>query len=333
MTESDALGLGIGSIFDKITKNFDDVGKKTSKEDDMIGKFTNRKLEKPWNIKIQLGVEFFTETFKFIKEMGYDVVLDVSPKELTLMKLDPSTSHLTYIKILKTEMSEYINTDVIDISVANYGDVKEPETKSMENLIYVYFDILDEISLNPKYPIDIYFDTKKEKRMYIVNGKNIESRRLEDTSVTDNPSLNLYRTNYFDKMLSFMKHESTVDITVSHVAFKNILNTLAKKQTKDKKTNGILDIRFGSSDITFLIGNDTQSSDLQMYGDDIAMRGSREIQILMHIDHIVKFGKLEFTNNVILHINETLPRIFETRFGAGNIKLYYLIAPRVKEED
>lgn len=329
MTENDALGLGIGSIFDKINK-FADDDKKISREDDMIGKFSNRKLEKPWNIKIQLSVDFFTETFAFITEMGYDVVFGISPKELTLFKLDPSTHFLCYMKIAKTEMSEYINTDLVDVDMINDSNIS---AQSPETLVYVNFDILDEISLNPKYPIDIYFDTKKEKTMYIVNGKTIESRRLEDTSITDNPSLNTYRGNYFNKIVELMKDENNINVTVSHSAFKNVLTTLAKKVSKDKKTNGILTVKFSLSDITFLIGNDTQSSDIQMYGDDIAVRASREMSILMHIEHLVKFGKLKLINNVILHINETKPRVIETKFGAGNIKLYYMIAPRVKEED
>jgi len=333
MTETDTLGLGIGSIFDKISK-FDDVDKKISKEDDMIGKSSNRKLEKPWNIKIQLGVDFFTETFAFIKEMGYDVIFGISPKELTIFKLDPSTYYLTYIKIAKTEMSEYINTDAIDVSAIDITDDSNASiSPPPEIIVYVILDILEEIYLNPKYPIDIYFDTKIEKRMYIVNGKSIESRRLEDTSIKDNPSLNTYRGNYFSKMTELMKNEDFVDITVGHPAFKTVLTTLAKKISKDKKTNGVLTIKFETSDITFLIGNDVQTSDIQMYGDDIVMRAERPISIMMHIEHLVKFGKLKFTNNIILHIHETLPRIIETRFGAGNIKLYYLIAPRVKVED
>ncbi len=327
MNETDTE-LGIGSIFDNITHKFDDVNKKSNQEDDMIGKSANRKLEEPWNIKIQLGVDFFTETFAFIKEMGYDVIFDITPKELVLFKLDPSTTHLTYIRIAKNEMSEYINTDALSSSM------DEQENNNLKNnIVYVNFDIIDEISLNPKYPIDIYFDTKIEKRMYIANAKTIESRRLEDTSVTDNPSLNEYKKNYSEKITKIMKHETTTNVTVSHNALKNVLTTLAKKQSKDKKTNGILNIKFGLSDITFLTGNETRSTDIQMYGDDISQRITRPIDILMNLEHIVKFGKLKFTNNITLHVSESIPRILETRFGAGNIKLYYIVAPRLKEED
>lgn len=328
MIESEKLDLSELSPFFKDINKFDDDKKSTSDENEMIGKSSNRKLEEKWNIKMQIGADFFTETFSFIKELGYNVIFGLSSRQVRIYKLDPSTTHLTYILIDKTEMSEYVNTDFIDINALD----ETSKLETPETIVYVEFDILDEISLNNKYPVDIYFDTKEKKRMYIANGKTIESRRLNDTSTKNDPSLASYLP-YYDKLLRFMKHESSYTLTVNYPSFKNVLSILERKKTKkDKSSAGILDVKFGLSEIDFFIGNEIKSSSVQMYGDDIAIRGERTASLMIQLDYLVKFNRLKLSSNVTFHISETLPFIIETKFGAGKIKLYYLISPRSKEE-
>jgi len=332
MTETKPLqGLGqLSPFFEQISK-FDEP-KESSKSDEMIGKSSNRELNEPWNIKLQIGADFFTEIFAFIKEMGFNTVIGLTSKRVRLYKLSADTTHLTYITIDKTELSEYINKDFMSNSLTSKDEVETEQ----ETIIYVEFDMLDELSFNSKYPVDIYFDTKEKNTMYIANEKAIESRRLNDTSTKNDPSLNSYKM-YYDKILEFIKNEDMVDITVSHTAFStsvgSVLGRLEKKKTKkDKASSGILKVKFGLSEIDFLMSNEIKSSSIKMYGDDIAIRAEKEAEVTLQVDFLVKFKKLKLMNNVKIHVNENLPFILETKFGAGNIKLFYLISPRIETE-
>lgn len=327
MTETPLQGLGqLSPFFEKISA-FDEP-KDNQKTDEMIGKSSNRALTEKWNIKIQIGADFFTEIFNFIKEMGFNTVIGLTSKRVRLYKLSADTTHLTYITIDKTEMSEYINVD----NMTNSLTTENKDEVEIEHIVYVEFDMLDELEFDSKYPVDIYFDTKEMNTMYIVNDKTIESRRLNVTSTKNDPSLNSYKM-YYDKILEFIKHENMVDLTVSHVSFNKVLGRLEKKKSKkDKKSSGILKIKFGISEIDFLMSNEIKSSSIQMYGDDIAIRAEKETNVVLQVDFLVKFKKLKLMNNVKIHVNENLPFILETKFGAGNIKLFYLISPRVETE-
>lgn len=327
MTETPLQGLGqLSPFFEKISA-FDEP-KDNQKTDEMIGKSSNRALTEKWNIKIQIGADFFTEIFNFIKEMGFNTVIGLTSKRVRLYKLSADTTHLTYITIDKTEMSEYINVD----NMTNSLTTENKDEVETEHIVYVEFDMLDELEFDSKYPVDIYFDTKEKNTMYIVNDKTIESRRLNVTSTKNDPSLNSYKM-YYDKILEFIKHENMVDLTVSHVSFNKVLGRLEKKKSKkDKKSSGILKIKFGISEIDFLMSNEIKSSSIQMYGDDIAIRAEKETNVVLQVDFLVKFKKLKLMNNVKIHVNENLPFILETKFGAGNIKLFYLISPRVETE-
>lgn len=338
MTETKQDLNKLSPFFEEINKYDEPKDKNQSQTDEMIGKASNRVLNEKWNIKIQTSADFFTELFRFIKEMGFNTVFGLTSRQIKIYKLNSvDNTHLAYITIDKTEVSEYINTDFVltnlmpDISNPNLNK-EENKDEENETLIYVEFDMLDELSFNNKYPVDIYFDTKERNTMYIVNAKSIESRRLNSTSIKTDPSLNTYKLHW-DKMFAYIKNENMVDVTVSHVSLKNVLTSLEKKKTKkDKSSTGILKIKFGLSDIDFTMSTDSKSTSIQMYGDDIAIRGLREANIMLQLDFLVKFNKLNLINNVILHVYEKLPFIMETRFGAGNIRLYYVVSPRIEGE-
>jgi len=327
MTETQQPLNKLSPFFEHINK-YDEPKEKQSLEDEMIGKSSNRILDKKWNVKIQIAADFFTEIFTFIKEMGFNTVFGLSEKMVKIYKLNPDNTHLTYITIDKTEMSEYINND-FPINIDNVQDKRDTETP--EQIVYVEFDFLDELYINNKYPIDIYFDTKERNTMYLVNGKTIESRRLNEVENND-ASISTYQIHY-EKVFRFMNDKSMVHVTLAYGALGTVLTTLEKKKTKkDKKSSGILNIKFGLSDIDFIIGNETKSSSIQMYGDDIAIRGTGEVSLLTQLDFLVKFKKLKLGSNVTFHVNEKLPIVIETRFGAGKVRLFYMIAPRETSE-
>ena len=328
----------LSPFFEKISKFDEPKDKDSSQADEMIGKSSNRVLNEKWNIKIQVGADFFTEMFAFIKELGFNTVFGLTQKQVKIYKINPDNTHLAFITIYKTEMSEYINTDFVLNNLMSETDVSKDTNKTenkdeeQETLIYVEFDMLDELSFNTKYPVDIYFDTKEKNTMYIVNAKSIESRRLNDTSTKNDTSLNTYKLHW-DKLLLYMKNENMVHVTVSHVALSNVLGSLEKKKTKkDKSSSGILKIKFGSSEIDFTMSTEIKSTSIQMYGDDIAIRGLQEANVMLQLDFLVKFKKLKLINNVVLHVYERLPFIMEAKFGAGQIKLYYVVSPRTEGE-
>ncbi len=325
----------LSPFFEEINKYDTPKDKNQSQTDEMIGKASNRVLNEKWNIKIQIAADFFTEMFAFITEMGFNTVIGLTQKQIKIYKLNSAdNTHLTYITIDKTEISEYINTDFVLNNLMPTSDINKDENKDEENetLIYVEFDMLNELSFNNKYPVDIYFDTKEKNTMYIVNAKSIESRRLNDITTKTDTSINTYNLHW-NKVFLYLKNENMVHVTVSHVSLSNVLGSLEKKKTKkDKASTGILKIKFGLSDIDFTISNEIKSTSIQMYGDDIAIRGLREAFIMLQLDFLVKFKKLKLINNVVLHVYEKLPFIMEAKFGAGKIKLYYVISPRIEGE-
>lgn len=334
MTETIEKLSELSPFFEKINR-FDEPKSKQSSEDEMVGKSSNRTLDKKWDVKIQMAADFFTKTFSFITSMGYDVVFGLSEKTVKIHKIDPGNVCLTYVVIDKTEMSEYVNNNFAIPNIIQDSQIVQTteQIEPPEQIVYVEFDMLDGVTINNKYPVDIYFDTKDRQRMYIVNSKVIESRRLNDIG-NNSTSVMSYKSNY-NKLFTFIKHINTVSTTFSHTSLSNTLSILDKKKTKkDKKSSGFLKIKFGTSETDFLIGdeNEPQSSSIQMYGDDIALRPLRESNIMLQLDYLVRFKHLELSNNVTFHLNEDFPLIIETRFGAGKIRLFYVISPRVEAE-
>jgi len=313
-------------FFSKIAK-YDD--KKESKEDEMIGKSSNRKLDEKWNVKIQFGVDFFNELFTFLNEMNYDTILRLSKQGIKIYVIDPSGTHLCYTMIDRTEMSEYINLENVENLIDNN---KIDQNIEQETVIYVEFDMLNEISLNNKYPIDMYFDTKEKNTMYIVNGKTIESTRLKSLDNQD-ITIGTYQS-YNEKLMNWLNNPESFIMNVSNISFGNVLKTLEKKKgEKDKSTSRIVEINFKKNEIEFLIKNEIKSSSIQMYGDDIAIQGERNVLMQLALKSLIKMAKLKLRTNVIFHINENLPFVIETKFGAGKINVYYTIAPRTDSEE
>lgn len=324
----------IGKI-EKLDPFFKDITKiekekKISKEDEMIGRSANRKLEEKWNVKMQFGVDFFTELFTFLNEMGYDIILGLTKRQVKIYIIDSSGSHLCLVTIDKTEMSEYVLK--VDTPIVNTEIPTETETET-ETLVYVEFDILDEMTLNSKYPIDVYFDTIENNTMYIINGKSLESKRLKSLDSSSDQTIGTYKTHPTN-LMRWLKYEDSFIMNVSYISFSNILKALQKKKgKKDKSATKNINVDFRKNTIDFRIQSEIKSSSFQMNGDDIAIPGERDVSFLLDLEILTKLSKLIFKTNAIIHINENLPLIIETRFGAGKIHLYYLIAPRSETSD
>jgi hypothetical protein len=300
---------------------------KSEKNDDMLGKTSNRVLDEKWNVKIQFSSKFFINTFAFLKQFGYNTVIGLNKKTITLFKVDPSTNVMSYIIISKNEVSEYINIDETDISgIAGNGETPEkPDT-----IIYVEMDILDDMVINEKYPVDLYFDTKEKNHMYIINGKSLEARRLNDPANGDK-QLTLYPTFYEQKIQRWLKSDDIFPVHIRKESLKTVLSHLEKKKTKkDQKSKAEVKIVFTPSDIDFITEKETSHSSIQLYGDDISIRPKHDVTLYLNVDFVVMYKALNLENNVIMHAKENFPCILETKLGAGQIKHFYIISPIVR---
>lgn len=294
-------------------------------ENEMIGKNTNRQLKEKWNIKLQFQSEFFFDLFMFLKEMKYDTIFLLKKNGVTIYVIEPGNTYMSFVLVDRTEMSEYVDIDRNELT----GNQEDDNT---EKLIFVDMDVIEDMSINPKYPIDLYFDTKEKNKMYVVNNKEIMSRRLNDT-LNANNSLTTHKQFYLN-LMKWIKDESTFRMVVSHISFKNILSSLSKKKSKkDKSSDTYVNINFGKTEIDFKVENEIKSSSIQMYGDDITVKGQRDVTIVFDLKNFVKIGTLKFSSNVTFYVNETLPFVIETKFGAGRIIVYYIIAPRVENQE
>lgn len=311
MGEMDITGeMDAVDPFMKKVNNSNSVNNK--KEDEVIGKGNNRRLDEKWNIKVTLGVDFFDEVFRFLRELGYNTIFRFNKEGMKIYILDASTSHAAYVLVDKTEIAEY--------------NIKDGSDKEL--VLYVDMDIVEDMALNNKYPVDIYFDSMDKKRMYIVNGKEIVRRRLNSLDNKDNT--NSTYGIYLEKIMGWIKNENTFKVGVGYNGFKAVIASLDRKKGKQKETK-LVDIKFGIDDIDFIVGgaeDDVKSSSIMMYGEDILVRGIRDVKFSFNLEYIVKLGKLKFNNNVSFYVNEGLPLVVESKFGTGKILVYYFIAPR-----
>lgn len=310
-------------------------------EDQMAGKSANRKLNEKWNIKLQLKADLFEDIFRFLRSMQYKTIFRFREKNVKLFVMDESTSHMAYVVIDRTEISDYIS-GVVN-GVIDEKEIKEKEIKdgsidvdsgndNDEIVVYCETDVIEEMSINGKYPVDVYFDTLDKQRMYIVNAKNKKSRRLMSTDNQDSSSSS-YKS-YEDKIQSWIKDQNTFKMSVGYKGFKDVMASLDKIKG-DKKEVQVVEIKFGINEIEFNVGSgdDVKSSSDIMYGEDIAVRGKREVTNLYNLEYLVKFGRLDFDNTVNFYINEEYPLIMGSNFGHGKFEIYYVVANRADAEE
>ncbi len=375
-------------------------------KDEMVGHSTNRRLNEPWNIKMRFTAENFDDTFRFLRELGYDTLFRFNKKGLKIFKLNTSApTHFSYVIVDRTEMSEYSidweksltslttdtntsntnlktktktyteetddqndsndnetdpiteddnfqhetsNRDNIQEANSNQDDSNQDENNNNDNndddeekypkedeiIAYTETDIIEDISLNNKYPVDIYFDTIEKNKYYIVNGKEIVSRRLNGLE-NDNNTVNMY-FKYYYKLMNWMADEDTIKLSVTSKGMENVLKSLEKKKPKKDKTAGssgsaFVEVKFSRNEIDFIIQNEIKSSSIQLYGDDIIVKCKSSTEAVYDLESLIKFGKLKLTDNVTFYINENFPLVLETRYGANKYFVFYAVAPRKEE--
>lgn len=312
MAERDLFGGGIKR------DRYSDRNEHEMAESEMVGKGVNRVLDESWNIKMTMDSEIFDGIIKFLQEMGYSTIFRFNNKEVKLYIIDPSNTHASLVIIDKTEMAEYVWKSKINTD--NEIDYEEP--------VYVDTDVIEDMNISTKHPVDLYFDTVDKRKMYIVNEKEILSRQLNSMDNQDN-TLSTYE-GYIEKLNNiWLKNESSFKMIIGHNGFQTVVKSLEKKKKSEIK---FVHVKYGKNEIEFVSRDNVRSSSIMLYGEDIIIGGTRDVEHVYKLEDYNKFGKLKFTNNINLYVNENLPLIMETKFGASRIVLYYLLAPRDSDE-
>jgi hypothetical protein len=292
------------------------VGKAIKKKDpvktEINTKGINRKHTEQWDIKFSTGSKTFTNITNFLSETGYDIILKFRKNEMIMYIIDPSSTHVSYISIAKTEFAEY---EVVGI------------TKDSEKVVYMNISIVDDLMINEDHPIDVYIDTLNTMMYHIVNGKEVVSRRLN--SMEDNLSLLLQSYPSADeKVRALITDDNYQRVTIVHNALKTVLNSIAKKGGKDKDAT-LLNMYLELHDIDFRIEGELKKASVLLSGEDILVYPIRPETLEMKVEYFKKFSKLELSFPVNLYCNNLMPLVFETKLGGGGIRLYFIVAPRV----
>lgn len=296
--------------------------KTESKSSSITTKRINRRFSDEYDIKFSIGAETFENVIGFLGEIGHDIIFRFKKKELILYIIDVSTTHVGYVIIPNTELTEYVVKD------NNFGneDNKNGENSKNSDEVVVYVDcsIIKKLAINKEYPIDVYIDRLNKKRFYIVNGKERVSKLLQSMDDNLSNTLQSYKGST-DKINALLGESSYQKIVVVHTGLKWIFNSLAKKESNDVK---LVNIFLRKHEIDFKIEEDTQDSSVLLTGEDVLVYPITEDEFEYNIEYFSKFNKLKLGHPVSIYCNSNMPLMFETKLGGGNIKLYFVIAPR-----
>jgi hypothetical protein len=167
-----------------------------------------------------------------------------------------------------------------------------------------------------------------EEPVYVDTDVIEDMRQLNSMDNQDN-TLSTYE-GYIEKLNNiWLKNESSFKMIIGHNGFQTVVKSLEKKKKSEIK---FVHVKYGKNEIEFVSRDNVRSSSIMLYGEDIIIGGTRDVEHVYKLEDYNKFGKLKFTNNINLYVNENLPLIMETKFGASRIVLYYLLAPRDSDE-
>lgn len=296
-------------------------GKNELKSSSITTKRFNRRFFDEYDIKFSIGSETFENIIEFFGEIGYDIIFRFKKKELILYIIDVATTHVAYVSIPHTELTEYVVKD----SSSKNGMIEE---NSDEVVVYVDCSIIKKLTVNKEYSIDIYIDRFNKKRFYIVNGKERVSKLLQSMDDSLSNTLQSYKGST-DKITALLGEGSYQKVVVVDRGLKWVLNSLAKKETDEIK---LVNMVIKKHEIDFRIEENVEDSSVLLSGEDVLVYPITEDEIECNIEYFCKFNKLKLSHPVSIYCNSNMPLMFETKLGGGNIKLYFVIAPRNKPQ-
>ncbi len=292
-----------------------------SSNTEFISKSSNRRLNEPYNIKFTISSDLFKNLVEFIGTVGYDVLFIFKKKEVLMLSIDAAQTHSITVKFEKIEFSDYI--------------IKELENDDDEKVVYIDISvIIDELSINEKFPIDFYVDTLEMNRFYVVNGKEIVEKQLESLNTSD--SIESTVSKYKSMYNSIKKLTSVIDyqkVVVNQVPFMNVIKSLSKKTEKGEGKTTYATLYSNKHELDFRIEKDVKKSSIMLSGEDIMVYPLREDKVVFSLAFLNKIGKLKLTFVASMYICTDKPIIIETRLGIGKCIVHFLIAPRIEDSD
>ncbi len=80
--------------------------------------------------------------------------------------------------------------------------------------------------------------------------------------------------------------------------------------------------------------------DNKMFGKRYVISGSDALvypltdgYVIVGTEYLITYSKLNLTQQVTMYLANSLPLIFDTRLGGGNIKVLFVIAPRIERDE
>lgn len=313
MTEVENKTDNIGKVSETFFSSEIRETEKKLEKTEMAIKGSNRRFEEKWDIKFTMGSETFENIINFLNEIGFDVIMRFSKKDVKIYIMDISTTHAAHVIFDRTEFAEYVVQGVDENS---------------EKVVYIDTGIVGQLMINKDYPVDFYVDTEKEKRFYVVCGKEIVSKRLNSMNDELNATIQGYKNSY-PKLKSLLDMKEFQKIVVNQGALKNVLASLSKKSGGNKACT-LVDVVLKKNEIDFKISDETKYSSILMSGEDALVYPLREDEVMLNLEYCKKFSKLKLSYQSNLYISSVLPFIFETKLGAGKVNIYFVVAPRSK---
>ncbi len=315
--------------FDELLLTSQNSQVQVQEQSDFLTIGTNRKLKKdvPYDIHFLTGSVIFEKLIGFATQIDTDAVIQFTKKEVLFIVQDKGNTHAAIIRYSKNEFLEY-----------DPGLIDENEDKNIFADISV---IADEIVIKENYNIEMFVDTKINHRMYVICGKEKVESQLLSTEITggsiEKSSITKYLSNK-DLIGRLLNDTLYQRIIVNQIPFIEVIKSLDKKTKKHNKEKGKEIKPFASLHITrdeldFVLEDKVKSNSVVLSNEDLMAFPISEDTVYFNLRFLNKFGKLKLTFAVVMYICGTLPLIIETRFGGGKINLYYMIAPKVEEED
>jgi len=268
------------------------------------------KLDEHYDIKFTIGAELFENIATFMNYISYDVAISFRKDCVILRNIDPSMTHRARVTIDKTELSEYIIPD-------------DGETD-----ILVDFSLIESLDVQKKMPVDVYVDMTKKQRLYFVCGKSEVYNRLVDPS----KATDIIRSD--EKLDSLLERDEYERFVVLPDVLSKALNSTKKR--REKRENMATRIVYNKNFVSFNV----EDIDYQMFGKRYVMSGSDALvypltdgYVIVSTEYLITFSKLNLTQQVTMYMANSLPLFFDTRLGGGNIKVLFVIAPRIERDE
>lgn len=236
-----------------------------------------------------------------------------------MVSIESGNSHGGFVKINNIDFTDYS---------ANIGNEVEEKWILIDTT-----PITDRMMINEEKPVDMYVDTVEKNRFYIVNGKEYIARQLNTTASSDGPESLVKKHKGFENTLTrLMSNEEYQKVIVNSVPLTNVMKSLLKKTDKSKDVTTLCTLNLTKYEIDWKIVNEVEENGIALSGDDIVVCPLHDDVFKFSLKFFNKFGKMKTTNTVEMFVKGDYPIVLNTKIGNGSIKVWFLLAPRIDDQ-